>query len=377
MTSFLRCLAVCAVAWLSLGAVGSAAIARPFLVHPPIPSDRFAAQGNPAGHLYVSGSLFDAEALGTKEGLVRYPVTNGVPASTPDLVFPKTVAGAVTVDSAGNVYSTAKCFTIDEFAPNSTSVMNSIKVPIYCGDGIYNIGEVTSLAVDKAGYLYVSIVVQCVSCGDQRERIFHPAASGPLAACVTANSKCTIVYAPGATGKATPVALITAAAYTNGMALNKAGDLFLEQATTGDYTATSVEVYGTPETNPTLLRTLSGSSFTGTTGLAIDAAGLLYVNDTVESGSEPTSSSISVFHANASGTVTPLRTFSNSPAQVFWYGIGVDNKYLYTGTGGKLLKKTSRMIETYMKNSNGSVTPVASVPITTTPDDPTYVAVGP
>lgn len=137
-----------------------------------------------------------------------------------------------------------------------------------------------------------------------------------------ANAGSITVYAPGATGNATPVRTITAAAGVN-----------------------------------------LGNAF----GVVVDAAGLLYVAD----GQAP--GSILVYAANANGAATPVRTITGAST-----GLGLPEGVALDGAGNIYVANTSNSTVTvYAPNADGDATPIATIPTTSglgVLDSPTAIA---
>ena len=137
-----------------------------------------------AQHVYVLE--FDAA-----KAVLEYPITNGIPASTPDRsITGLTGPNAIAFDSSGKLYildgRTVKEFAVG--ASGNAKPLRTIDVPVP-----YNIG---SLAVDSTGYLYVG----------QTGQVF--------------------VYAPGASGHAKPVAKIKPIGYPAGLEIGSGDRLF-------------------------------------------------------------------------------------------------------------------------------------------------------
>jgi len=341
---------------------------------PPVQPDRTIA-----GHLYVAGSQFSSQTFvgGTAgvQRLMRYPLVNGKPGATPDLSFPTKTDGPMAIDKSGNVYSAADCMTINVFPPNKNTILRTLHVNLPCGDHVYFWTVIRGLAVDSNGYLFVSTHEDCFSCSTPIAPQLPPTGN-PLTDCKQANYACTLVYAPGASGNATPLFLINAGYYSNGMALDAAGRLFLEPSQS-DTDATSVNRWSDVDTNPTLGKTMSGAQMVAPTGLAIDYSQNFFVNSAKLTGSgNAVSSYIARYLAYWSGTLTPLAVFQTNPAKLFWFGIGVDSGWLYTGSGQQNLLKTTPTLMTFRKGSNGNVAPTYSQTISL-PEDPEYLAVGP
>jgi hypothetical protein len=125
-------------------------------------------------HLYIAGGIF-----GTP-GVYRFPVTNGLPATTPDAVLTGDLSGPSSVgfDGAGYMYVADAGVHVyggvKVYAPGSTGNAQPVRViTSYTQQFVW-------LAVNKAGYLFV-----------------------------TADYNSIYVYPPGANGAAPPLRVIT------------------------------------------------------------------------------------------------------------------------------------------------------------------------
>jgi sugar lactone lactonase YvrE len=179
-------------------------------------------------------------------------------------------------------------FGSSELPPQSVSVYTGNAAPAGTLAGA-NTGSMErftypqGIAVDGAGRLYVAD-------GGGRNRI--------------------LVFAPGATGNATPVDSIvgsnTGLSYPSGLALDAAGRLYVANIVPPPADSYSVTVYAAGATgNATPIATILGSN-TGLNvpiGIALDATGRLYVANVL---------SITVYAAGANGNATPSATIQGS-----------------------------------------------------------------
>lgn len=183
-------------------------------------------------HLYV------AAYLGRQ--IATYPFVNGRPTSTPDLVYPN-VASPMAIGPDGRLY-TAEAGTVYIFPPRGTTPERRITFPnrSVCGRGIY----ATALAVDSHNYLYIGYDS---SCGSSKPDVTVPAAG-------------VFVYPPSAHGSPPPAQIIPTdprgtVSYPLGLTTDGAGNLYEAQLGVKGF-LNGVNVYATPETNPTLARQL-------------------------------------------------------------------------------------------------------------------------
>src|SRR2546422_1060764 len=163
-------------------------------------------------------------------------------------------------------------------------------------------------------------------------------------------------YAPRASGNAAPTATIggsnTDLSYPVGIALDTTGNLYV-----ANYYGSSITVYAPGASgNATPSTTIAGSN-TGLSwpwGIARDAAGNLYV---VNSWSSSGSTSITVYAAGASGNATPSATITgNNTGLSGPHGIALDAAgRLYVANGG------SNTITVYAAGATGNAAPIATI----------------
>jgi sugar lactone lactonase YvrE len=178
----------------------------------------------------------------------------------------------------------------------------------------------SGLAIDGQGYLYVSAT-----------NLTPPTTPEIL------------VYAPGATGTATPVRTLTGPTLGAAIAVDASGQLYT-------YGGLGISVYAAGATgNAAPLRTIAGNqtllAFEGS--IAIDSAGNIYV-----AGTDATS--ILVFSSGANGNVAPASVIQGAATGIFdLYGLAVDS-------GGDIFVKaggSSSDILEFATGANGNVSP--------------------
>ena len=280
-----------------------------------------------AGHLYV-GNVPDGRQF-TK--VVRYPLTNGIPAKRPDMTYPG-AQGPIWVDGTNHLYALVMSKfgflnAVAEYAPNSTKRIRSIDLvsPRY---DAYSSVTFRGLTVDGMGNLYVAT----------REDAYSP----PALHCAWQIS----VYGPTQRGYSTPLQCLPSAAPFS-LAADPSGSLYVAASRIAD---DSVFVIANAATNPGLIRTLHGPAVHAPIATALDPDGMLYVMGVSEA--DPKVSYVAVFRHDANGRVTPLRTiFSrNGP----WTGgIAVDGAHLYVAAGSA--------VHVYNKLANGHPEPLATL----------------
>jgi hypothetical protein len=190
------------------------------------------------------------------------------------------------------------------------------------------------------------------------------------------------VYAPGASGNASPTATIAGAAtgLTNptGIALDSSKNIYVANpgAILGE--SDSILVYSAGSNgNATPAATITGTStgLANPTGIALDTSGNIYVSnaDSALGGTD----SITVYPAGSNGNATPSATISGaSTGLLVPSGIALDssgNMYV-TNPGSQVGGADS--ITVYPAGSNGNATPSATISGTSTAlDSPGGIAV--
>ena len=297
-----------------------------------------------AGHLWVVGSFPGADGK-----MARYPLHDGVPASNPDLRYPGDMSSLFAIAQDGSLFTFV--YQNDEriavYAPNSTRIEREVHIPAV---GSYD-PSINGLSVDGTGYAYFSWV-----------------STGSLRAAREMSSYCpgygygVIVYPPKARGH-TPYSSCFSddQAYMlySGNAVDSLGSMYLPNLN-------SVLVYGSAASNPHLVRTVSGKSFQGAMGVALDLADEMWVINSGRGGY----SYVASYHRYAHGNAQAERTVAY-PTRQQWFGnIAVDDKFLYIGGDAQVL--------VYDKYANGRLLPLATldVPSASGGDGP-WIAIGP
>src|SRR3989475_760967 len=174
---------------------------------------------------------------------------------------------------------------------------------------------------------------------------------------VNSGANSVAAYAPGASGDAAPTAVIHGGSNTGlngprGIALDAPGNIYVANYSVGTVTvyAPGASGYATPSA------TIAGSN-TGLSwpwGIARDAAGNLYV---VNSWSSSGSTSITVYAAGASGNATPSATITgNNTGLSGPHGIALDAAgRLYVANGG------SNTITVYAAGATGNRAPIPTI----------------
>jgi hypothetical protein len=297
-----------------------------------------------AGHLYVSTAGYG----GFTGPLARYRLTNGVPATKPDLTYPDTLLGQFSVDRSGRLYGirfgpdrNGGLLHVLVFPPNSARATRSLTPSQPYNSFFPGI-------VGAEGYIYL--------------------AGGQTSPNTETNcaSNFILVYAPAARRQEpwTTCAPATATTYFNAlwMTLDAGENLYVPA-----YDAHSgrvVDVYADPTTNPTIVRTLSGPSLAGTLAVADDGEGNLYA--TATNGDKQ--SYVATYSDSANGNVKPLRRLFYSGAQ-YQANVAVDDRYLYVGG--------YEAVFVFDKTASGHAKPMATLPFPAANYYDPSVAIGP
>jgi 6-phosphogluconolactonase (cycloisomerase 2 family) len=232
----------------------------------------------------------------------------------------------VALDSTGNLYVSNEYGNITVYAPGASDNVAPIRTIhtsgwAYTGEGLDSFGMV----LDSAGNLYVS----------------------------NDNFNSITVYAPDATGNATPLRTIrgpsTGLFYPEGVALDSAGNLYV-----ANFEGNTITVYAPGATGDVApIRSISGALPPApymTTGVALDFAGNLYVSNSY-------GNSITVYASAASGKVAPIRTIRGENTGLnYAMGVALD------ATGNLYVSNfKSNTITVYAPGANGNIPPFNTI----------------
>ncbi len=303
-------------------------------------------------HLYVADS----------NGVERFPISNGVPKSPPDLTY-LGVGAPIAVGPSGDLYATSYPQTyparIAVFRKDSTRRTRTLNVsikgcnkPFKCGQG-----PVSALLVDSQGHLFVGY--QSTYC--QRVQ------SGGV---VCTTSFVVFIYAPNARGHATRHKTIVVqncggfdagcGGQDAGLALDSQGDLLVSlfHQEHGFYYR-YVYAYTLQGTK---VRTLTGSGVVFPNGLATDASDELYVDNPVSSYNQYGVAFVAAYPATANGSPPPDREIMVKNAQ-FGTGIAVSAlNLLYVPD------PTNNVVYELHSDRNGSQKPISTLSVSA-PED--------
>lgn len=264
----------------------------------------FGASSASQSHLYVT---LCASASDCIDGSInRYPLTNGIPAKTPDLVYPSD-NGPIAIGPNGDLYANYPGISgglqaaVDVFAAGTNTLLRRLILP----GGSFFTAEV-ALAVDANGYLYASWYN-------------YPARLGLMHSDQSSNGAL-LVYAPGAKNSDPPINSL--AGNFDGLAIDAHGALYaVRQAPDGQ----EVDVFATPETSLVPSRSFSSRWIQQPQGAALDGSGVLHILDTNTKGEDYVSS----FNAGGTGQVRPLGIFRSVERRATYSGICVAGGILY------------------------------------------------
>jgi hypothetical protein len=302
-----------------------------------------------AGHLYVSaGGINNPPSTAP---VMRYRLTNGVPMSQPDLVYPNSLLPYFSVDDDGTLYGIELYpFSIVVFPPNTTTPARQIApfqpyLTNYTGITGHN------------GYIYAAYVYS------SSLRTRRAGGATPPSFC---SAYGVVVFGPHARGHH-PWRTCFAASYATGgpvwMSLDPQGNLYMPTWPPG------VAVYANPATNPKLVRTMSGSSFQNMLSVTDDGQDQLYVPGSLRPPTGLAHSYVASYDDGGNGNVKPLRVVAYVKPQAWNGNVAVDDRYLYIGGNQQVL--------VYDKLANGPQLPLATLAVPAATQGRPSVAVGP
>jgi len=268
-------------------------------------------------------------------------------------------------------------------ASGSSTPSNTITVP---SQTAYD-----AVAVDTVGNLYVSATVVTAPPFLQEILVYAPGATGSAtpARVITSSSLTSIIssiavdstgliyalsgnsiyiFAANAGTNATPLRLISGSATTlksaSQIAVDAAQNIYVANTQANDILIFSSTANGNSAPAATLTGTATEISLPS--GVTIDSSGNIYV----ASFNQPSNSSILLeFAPGATGNATPARALTGIAAATL-YGLAVDaldNLYVYTATSSQL------SVDVFTSNLSGSSAPARTISSTAwTPTTPTY-----
>ncbi|HEY1712409.1 MAG TPA: beta-propeller fold lactonase family protein [Solirubrobacteraceae bacterium] len=182
----------------------------------------------------------------------------------------------IAADRSGNLYVANSAGSITVYAPAATGNAAPLRKIAGAATGLG--GGVFGIAVDAAGHVYVS--------NHYRNSITE--------------------YAAGANGNVAPIATLAGAAtgvqLPTGIGLDPAGHLWVDNA--GGITEYPAGVNG----NVAPIAAISGPQVSSSSVLAFDAAGHLFVNETVPGPASSSGYTVEEFAAGATGNPAPIAT---------------------------------------------------------------------
>jgi hypothetical protein len=319
---------IAAVAALTLGACSDANVAVTTSLQQAAPLSLRSAPVA-AHHLYVAAAPYTGSG---GLGLERFPIINGKPAPSPDLVYPNNT-GPIAVASDGSLYagSDADFQTIDRFASGSVKPESRL-IAEPCRHGFLYAG-LSAMTVDPNGNLYVAID-QGVS--GARARSLHHCTEQFVA-----------VYAPGASGRAKPLNVVPidlgASEPVFSLTIDGAGELAVTTTTN------AIRVYADPTGNAKLVRLFSSRALPLPQGIAFDATHpLVYIANY----SPP---SIVVLPSGAQGPTQARRVIQNTGGQAYCGQIALLGRFVFVADS------QAGTVDEFLKDARGPAKPVASL----------------
>ena len=295
-------------------------------------------------------------------GTVHFTATDPAAVLPPDYTFVSADAGShtfpVTLKTAGSVVVTAT-----DVANSSITGSQAVTMPALSDKPLYVVNYGTnSITVYAAGASCNATPTTTIAGSNTGLNSPHGIAldgAGQLYVANYAGSTIT-VYAAGATGNATPTATIAGSSTgLNGpvaIALDGAGRLYVANLTLPNSSVQTITVYAAGATgNATPTATIAGSN-TGLSdpfGIALDAAGRLYVaNYGVAEGP----GSITVYAAGATGNATPTATIAGSNT-----GLNGPGAIALDAAGQLYVANWAGTITVYAAGATGNATPTATI----------------
>jgi hypothetical protein len=311
-------------------------------VVPPAQENRLPVAGGASttGHLFVATLPYFNYSF----RMERFPLVDGKPATSPDLVFPNSAA-PLAVAADGTVYAQdGTAFAIDVFPPGSTTPERQLMLNP-CGPSFLYAG-ISAMTVDSDGYLYVSVVEGISG--------IKPDSRG-------CQSDTVVIYPPGAGGNTPPVRFIGgnggSSAPPIGLAIGGTGALAITRSGNND-----VLVFAHPLAHRQLLTQLFWDRVS-------DPEGIVY--DTTEHEiflANSYHTSLAVYSAHAQGSARPKRIIWNPGKHEYCGSIALRGNHVFVPDD-----MTSSVYE-YDKGAHGTPPPIATLSL---PFAPCGVATGP
>ena len=281
--------------------------------------------------LYVTNSTIQGVTAYTLDGVGDVLRTDTIMGSRTGLNNPDAVA----VDAAGDIYvtnfgaATPATASITIYAPGATGDATPTATIAGSNTGL---STPQGIAVDAAGTIYVA----------------NDFIGGPA-------SRIT-VYAPGASGNATPDRSISGGLdRPRGIALDAAGNIYVANEEADNVTVYAAGANGL--TTPIARIEGLNSGLFAPSGVALDAAGNLYVTS-IGSG-PPVPASVRVFASGANFDATPTVVIAGANTGLFVpFAMGRD------AAGRIYVADGNNTVTVYPAGASGDVTPLATIPAT-------------
>jgi sugar lactone lactonase YvrE len=281
--------------------------------------------------LYVTNSTVEAVTVYTLDAIGNVLQTDAITGSSTGLNNPDAVA----VDAAGNIYvanfgtATPATASITIYAPGASGDATPTATIAGSNTGL---STPQGIAVDAAGIIYVA----------------NDFIGGPA-------SRIT-VYAPGASGNATPDRSISGGLdRPRGIAVDAVGNIYVTNEEADNVTVYAAGANGL--TTPIARIEGLNAGLFAPGGIVLDAAGSIYVTS-IGSG-PPVPASVRVFAPGANFDATPTVVIAGANTGLFVpFAMGLD-------AAGKIyVANGNNTVTVYAAGATGDATPLATIPAT-------------
>lgn len=269
-------------------------------------------------HLYVP---ITPGAQGTG-AVATYPLVRGRLRGPADFSYQNVGTYTFALGPDGLMYASDGSTTVSVYASRANTRLYAFQTPAICfGSGVY---DVTGVGVDAQDYLYVGYVI-----------------NGCSGFALKYGRKGVFVYAPGQQG-GTPLLMIPTVAPATTFTFDSAGNAYISE----DYYSAPVQVYATPHSQPTYLRSLRDDMGRCIGPVALDAENQLYA--VINCGSAG-GSFVAVYPSSAHGAPAPKRTITVAGG-LGCCSIALAGRSLYVSNGSNTIYELD-------KNGNGTEQP--------------------
>jgi hypothetical protein len=307
---------------------------------PPVasrPANREATPPRSTGHLWLS------VATSTHyPSIERFKLIDGVPQSSPDAVYGG-YGGNIAVAGDGTLYTDSHEYAggVFAFSPGSSQPNREITIPALhsCDRGSGGSAEISTIAADAAGYLFVGIYTTGT--------LSHPEGYKDRGAPKYPRlCEDVAVYSPTANGRAVPIQLIhfPQPHLMQSLAVDTADNLFVDDS------GSEVDEFANATTNPQKTRVFS-AYISNAHSIATDAKGNLYIAST-DFGYK--NGRVERYAPNADGSGPPTSTVALPTGVHLLEAIAERGRVLY-------VDDVNTGVDLYHPRRNGSQSPFYSL----------------